>query len=197
MKITLLQDYLKDVEGNDMILFVDAYDVVLLAGAATIVDEFLRMKSQVVIGAEVESAPDPGLDAVYEARGLLQGPLPFVNSGTYIGYAHAVGAMLDEILLDLEQHHCLNGAGPELLDDQRWFTRYFLRRGSSPERITLDRHGVLFQTLHAVNPRDIQVLEGGAVHSRLTGNNPAILHGNGSSLDLLQHIARKVDSYRK
>jgi hypothetical protein len=131
--------------------------------------------------------------------------LPFLNAGCYMGKAWAVAAMLREVILDLETSH-LNGSaysqeGRRALadvDDQRWFTRYFLRhRKKSDVDVTaaLDTKGVLFHSLHGL-PRGVLVVDDshpGVVRSRHTGLQkvavPCFLHGNAGGRNELKRTA--------
>ena len=78
--------YLEDVADSDLILFVDAYDVMMLRPAADVERLFRQNGARLIVGGEKNCAPDPALSLLYSAEALAA-PLHYLNSGTYIGYA--------------------------------------------------------------------------------------------------------------
>lgn len=77
-----------------------------------------------MFGAETISSPDKAMALLYP---LAQSPLAggsndplhrFLNSGTILGRADNMLAMMNEILDDLALHHTLNGAAPYDVNDQ-------------------------------------------------------------------------------
>ena len=107
-KIDLLKEYLAEVPPTDLVLFVDAYDVLLLADAKLMIKRFNTLKAPVVFSAEYTCAPDKGLSLLYAHNTTMQ--FSYVNSGSYIGYVSNVRTMLDEVQRDIAVHHTLNGA---------------------------------------------------------------------------------------
>lgn len=196
-KIDLLQDHLRDKPADDVVLFVDAYDVLLLADTRHVVPLFESFNSSLVFSAELSCAPDGGLKLLYNSIAAAEsksGPFSFVNSGSYIGRVGNIQAMLDEVQKDIALHHTINGADPHRLDDQRWFNRFYLRqhaRSANQTRITLDHAGRMFHTLHGIPPDAFSSVPGatGSVHSATTGSQPCLVHGNGEGITTYQGIA--------
>jgi len=207
-KIALLKEYLADVPSTDLVLFVDAYDVLLLADAKHMIQRFLALKAPVVFSAEYTCAPDKGLSLLYAHNTTMQ--FSYVNSGSYIGYVSNVQVMLDEVQRDIAVHHTMNGADQYRLDDQRWFNRYYVRHQSDGS-IALDRTGILFHTLHDVPLSAFGTINGeenvGALHSGVVADKafavaseqtgadaaaagrPCLIHGNGNGLTVFKTLA--------
>jgi len=189
-KITYLTEYLTHVPCNDLVLFLDAYDVMLLSTAAEIRERFESFKRPIVIGAELGCAPDESMQVLYPKPKRGQ-PFYFVNSGTYIGYANDVRDMLVEISADIADHHSFTGASKHRLDDQRWFTRHYIRNQQS---IAMDVDGIMFHTLHDVEPAQIELVSGrsGVVRSSITDTQPCAIHGNGNGITTFHDISRRL-----
>ena len=207
-KVELLQEYLSKVADDDLVLFIDAYDVLLLADADKLIHRFLALNARVVFSAEYTCAPDKGLSLLYaNVTSTRATPFTYVNSGSYIGYVADVRTMLQEVQDDILTHHTFHGADRFRLDDQRWFNRFFVRHqtswwantskdGTDPviRSVALDRQGLLFHTLHDV-PLDAFKSTSGAVgslFSTVVRAQPCLIHGNGNGITTFRHLAAKL-----
>jgi tetratricopeptide (TPR) repeat protein len=126
-KVDLLRAYLADPDRNirdgDLLLFLDAYDVLLLPPARDLPAKFAALEidepGAVVFNSELACAPDGALRLAYPR--LAPGePFHFLNSGVYLGRVRDVRAMLDAVAADVAAHHVAFGADPFRFDDQRW-----------------------------------------------------------------------------
>lgn len=137
-------------------------------------------------------------------------PLPHLNSGLFIGYGWAVGAMLNEVLDDLAFHHGSGLADLAQVDDQRWCTRFLLRRtlgaparGAQPNGVlarvgaAVDVRGLIFHSLHAVAPDALAVVDAraGVVASAHTGTEPCFLHGNAGGRAALAAVTEALSTH--
>jgi len=194
-KITMLTDYLKDVDGDEIVLFVDAFDVLLLPDAKLIRERFADnfTGAKVVLSGEKACSPDKSSKFVFP--GLDYGkPFQFLNSGSYVGLVKHVRFMLEDVTADIAEHHSYTGASPLALDDQRWFTRYYLR---NPGVAAMDVDGVLFHTLHDIDPEELTVNKNdrGEVQgftSAVTHTSPCLIHGNGNGLDTFHVLVDRI-----
>ena len=111
-----------------MLLLGDAHFLVSRAW-----DQFFRRGVKIVFGAEMISSPDKAMALLYplassplaatEARdgvGGVDGGMRYLNSGTILGRADHMMAMMSEMMDDLALHHTLNGASAYDVNDQRW-----------------------------------------------------------------------------
>ena len=173
------------------LLSSDAFDVLLLPDAADIAARYAdNFKGRIVIGAELACSPDKSLDLVYPGVDKTK-PFQYVNSGSYIGLVKDVKMMLEDVSADIAKHHAFSGASPLALDDQRWFTRYYIR---NPGVIERDEMGILFHTLHDIDPKEFTNIEGepGRLYSNWTKSTPCLIHGNGNGLSTFHDLVRKV-----
>ncbi|CAN0284614.1 unnamed protein product, partial [Phaeothamnion confervicola] len=173
------------------VLFVDAFDTLLLPAAKDLVHRFLWLGADLVFGAELECSPDDSMRLLYPPH--LAAASVFLNSGTYIGRASDVRWMLDEVAEDLRRNHEAFGGDVLAVDDQRWFTRFFLRHANT-SHVVLDTSRALFLPMFAVPPLDIIVVPGDPAFLRYgpTGDSPCVLHGNGGSQARLKSLTEEL-----
>jgi hypothetical protein len=194
-KITLLWDYLKDVDDNEILLFVDAFDVLLLPDALDIRNRFADSftGSKVVLSGEKECSPDKSSRVAFPYLDYDK-PFQFLNSGSYIGLVKHIKLMLADVSEDIRAHHAFTGASPLALDDQRWFTRYYLR---NPGVAGMDVDGVMFHTLHDIGPDEFTVKKDSngvvlGMDSNVTHGSPCLLHGNANGLSTLHVLVDRL-----
>lgn len=170
-KLLYVRDYLENIPDTDLVLFVDAYDVIFLADENIIKDKFYSFNSPFVISAETNCFPFPELASAYPESPTL---FKYLNSGTYMGYAGYIKFLLNEFPIE------------ENKSDQGQLTKLFLRNS---HEITLDYYSELFLTLHGLKGNHIKLeKEPKLVHCLVTGSTPPIIHGNGLGKKLYQHI---------
>jgi len=99
--------------------------------------------------------------------------------------------MLADVSADIHKHHAFSGASPLALDDQRWFTRYYIR---NPGVIERDEMGILFHTLHDIEAEELVNVknEPGRLYSNVTKTIPCLIHGNGNGLSTFHDLVRQV-----
>ena len=191
-KVALLAAHL-DASGaaaDDLILFLDAYDVLLLPAAAQLRERFAALEREkqgaVVFNSEVNCAPDPSMRLLYGRT--PGGPFRFLNSGIYLGRARDVRNMLATVTADVEAHHASLGADPYRFDDQRWFNRFAI---AFPEHVHLDARASFFHTLQDMDASDFDIVDGDLT-SRISGAAPMAVHGNGNGITAFHDLSRRL-----
>ena len=115
-KIVAIDNILKEHASNDIICFIDAYDVLVNQNAEYVLDQFNHYQCDLLIGAELNCYPEK-----YKAQYPLSNAKNiYVNSGGYIGYKYAI-----ENVFRWRSYHdihyiCSDGG------DQSYFTEYYL-----------------------------------------------------------------------
>ena len=112
--------------------------------------------------------------------GYPEAPTPYryLNSGTWIGKAHAAEKMLAAVVEE---------AGKDFANanDQKLVADMFIQRRFG---IKLDYHARLFQSMHMTHDKplpfcdpylDIEVVEDGRFHNKRTDSMPSVFHFNG------------------
>jgi hypothetical protein len=182
-KLIFMQAYLKELPPDDVVLFVDGYDVLILANEKTIMDKFLTFNAPFVISAERNCYPYAHLASKYPESPTL---FRYMNTGTYIGYVSAIQKIIENLLpIDPKK------------DDQALCTLdYFVH----PEQYTFDYFCELFLPLCMIDADELVVNKDDmTVQCKGLKNSSCIIHGNGSS-PLYQMLydylfLNKIDEY--
>lgn len=159
LKINLLKKELYKHKDDDVILFVDGYDVLLNDTLENIVRTYLSFHSRVVFAAEKNCWPDRSLENSFRST---QYDNNYLNSGCYIGTVEELKRIFAEEIQDSE-------------DDQLYFQKQYL---SGKFDIRLDTETKLFQCVSA-DEDNIQITDEFKIKNTQTQNLPKILHGNG------------------
>jgi len=158
-----------DLADDDVVMFVDAFDVIFLKNKEIILERFLEANVPIIFGAE---------NYFYLGWGAnikrLYPPSPtsfrYLNSGCMIGYVSRMREILKWVLDHPEKSN-------KQLNDQVSFTIYYLLH---PGEITLDHYNRF--VLNSFNVKKEALLvdeEKKEVFVRETNGNPCVLHGNG------------------
>jgi GR25 family glycosyltransferase involved in LPS biosynthesis len=159
LKINLLKKELYKHKDDDVILFVDGYDVLLNDTLENITRTYLSFHSRVVFAAEKNCWPDRSLENSFRST---EHENNYLNSGCYIGTVEELKKIFAEEIQDSE-------------DDQLYFQKQYL---SGKFDIRLDTHTKLFQCVSA-DEDNIQITDEFKIQNTQTQNLPKILHGNG------------------
>ncbi len=163
-KLFFVREYLDHFPDDDLILFVDAYDVLFLANAKTILDKFLEKQMPCIFAAEhknCNSWPHHNLAQLYQ-----ESPTDFkyLNSGTYITYVGFFKQLLDD--MGIIEYIC----------DQGQLSVYYALH---QDEILLDYYCELFLPLVHVGRQNICLdRKNISVACLLTGTKTCIVHGN-------------------
>ncbi|XP_043236665.1 procollagen-lysine,2-oxoglutarate 5-dioxygenase 1-like isoform X2 [Amphibalanus amphitrite] len=156
-------------DKNKIIMFTDAYDVVINAPASQIVAAFLALKARVVFSTEGFCWPDATLASEYP---VPEKGKPYLNSGAFIGYAPE--------LYEIVTHKAIEDGG----DDQLYYTKIFLDKALRQKfDIKLDYTATIFQNLNGATA-DVELrFKGSDAYLQNTAYNtvPLVIHGNGVS----------------
>jgi len=180
-------------EGNDedIVLFTDAYDVLLVGNASELITMFESFQSDIVFATENFCHPDSHRASEYpkpkvnKYTGKENLPNRYLNSGTFMGRAGAIHKLFKTQSFKVQQ------------DDQRYWTDIYLsnynKRGIYGRNlISLDSKSELFMCLAGAandlvfeknhqsgNKRNIRGL-----YKHVNGSKPIFLHFNGDKTDL-------------
>lgn len=204
-KDELLLRHLRSLDGDEIILFTDAYDTFFLAGEAEILQKYQRIGKELLFSAETGCWPDRSLAASYPP--IESGPYKYLNCGGFMGPAKAV----IEFTLANESRP----GGDYGFSNQYQWTRTYIE---NPDRIGLDTNCEVFCTFFPEDPTKPKVIdlddpvalrqyydfakkrfesnftiENGRIFSRITGTWICHAHFNGRSKVLIKEdIAETV-----
>jgi GR25 family glycosyltransferase involved in LPS biosynthesis len=165
-KINLLKPYLQELDDDDILVFVDGYDVVFTRDIESALEAFNNnFPKDVVFSAEKACWPDSGLTNSYPK---VDSEYRFLNSGTFIGKVSELKKITEEEILDTD-------------DDQLYYTKKLL---SGRYSMQLDYSCSIFQTIEAAWD-DIKYIHNkydgrGDLINEVFDTRPIMVHGNGS-----------------
>lgn len=181
IKLTYVLEYLKDFPDDHIVLFVDAFDVIILDNKPTILKKFLDMKVPFVIAAEKTCFPYPNLASKFPTSTT---PFRFINTGTYIGYVGYVKKLLSEV----------TKISPDFKDDQAQMSLHYV---DHQDLYVLDYQCNLFFPLEAVESSEYIIdRDNFSVFCKATGTTPSIIHGNGNGKDRWNAIAQALKLHK-
>ncbi|KAE9552126.1 hypothetical protein FO519_004662 [Halicephalobus sp. NKZ332] len=184
-KIRLLKEYLIDqnFDSETIILFVDAYDVIITAFPTTILRRFLVEfpDKRILFGAESFCWPDKTLAPKYP---LVTFGERFLNSGLILGYAPELLELLENA--DIFDHE----------DDQLFYTKLYLDEKIRTDlKIGLDSISRIFFNLNgATDEAEVEFDDDGQaqIFHKSYNTHPAVIHGNGPSKIYLNFLENYV-----
>lgn len=171
-KVKAMHDFCATLPTDEIVAFVDGYDVIILDSPESIEQRFHILNADIVVNAE-KALWTPDLEALrsqYDTEPMHVGTWLFLNSGVYIGYAGKVRDMLAIMLYMFEKK-------TETADDQAAMHLLYL---ASRLRIKLDTSCHLTQCYSFIGDIDF-VYEPHKVINNITGTQPAFIHGNGKT----------------
>jgi hypothetical protein len=180
-KIFMTKRAIEHIPEDDIVCFVDAYDVLVNGSVEEMIRKFRSYRSDLVIGAELNSYPE-GYDHAYPATGSATNYL-YVNSGGYIGYKRAIAKLFEWKSSDEIFQICSHGG------DQHYFIQYYLAHvsaetcmlGSKMHRsVCLDTEAAIFQNMFKTNWSEFDFI-GGRLYNRALKQQPCFIHFNGAS----------------
>lgn len=151
----------QELVDYEYILFLDAYDVIALAGPDEILERFQAFHHPWVCAAELNLWPPTSIKR--EKYGSFETPYRYLNSGMYLAKREYLRECLERW-----------GVPDEIYSDQYWFASHYL---AEPGCIQLDTHCQLFQCLIS-SWWAFDVLPG-KLYNNYTKTYPLLLHHNG------------------
>ncbi|EJD75866.1 procollagen-lysine,2-oxoglutarate 5-dioxygenase [Loa loa] len=190
-KIRILRKSLGKYKDRDdlIILFVDAYDVILLGNEEQILRKFFTFFNgfRVVFSSEPFCWPNRNLAPKYP---LVNFGHRYLNSGVFMGFAPEIWSLIS--YRDVEDND----------DDQLYYTRLYLDKQIRLSlKMTLDSMTVLFQNLNGAS-NDVKLEMSGErsgmyfIYNFIYNTHPLVIHGNGPSKLYLNHLGNYIDPLR-
>jgi hypothetical protein len=167
-KIIAMDNIIKKHSDNDIICFIDAYDVLINQNLDYLLKNFNYYNCDLLIGAELGCYPDKYKDCYH----FINSKNKYVNSGGYIGYKYALQNLFNWKSIDNIYHICSDGG------DQSYLTEYFISNHS--DKIRLDVECLIFQNMHLVNWNELN-FNNGKLYNKILNKFPCFIHFNGGS----------------
>ena len=165
-------------EATDVILFVDAYDVLFVKEERVFMQQLALMVKHrshfVVFNAERNCWPDSFRNALYP---VVPSPWKFLNSGVLVATAGYMCRLM----------HYQNIQAVDMERDQRFWTTVYLEEYMKGGML-LDTGCTLFQTMVLLQDGDVVYLPQHGWLNTVTQSFPSIMHGNGDVGRYLRQI---------
>ena len=170
-KLVAMREFLATLPPNDVVCFVDGYDVTCFFDSTEVLEKFKAFGVDVLFSAETSCYPWSHVQQLYPATGSLY---RYLNSGGYMGYVAALQQVLSR---DMSACPC----------DQGYMTYYYLNHvhdKNATFKMDLDRGCVIFQSAYAI-PWSHFLIKEGRLYNKVTNTQPCFLHYNGQ-----QHLMK-------
>jgi uncharacterized protein YneR len=137
MKYDLTKNYLNSLDDNDIVVFVDAYDVLILQNYNTIIEKFKSFNKPIVLSQD--ATPRSLFLKYFHTRIFGQCNNTHINSGLYIGYVWALKILFNQMC---KYNDCNNKQN----DDQIMLTNTCNQHAFFKKYLTIDYDSILFYT---------------------------------------------------
>ncbi|KAM9752463.1 LOW QUALITY PROTEIN: procollagen-lysine,2-oxoglutarate 5-dioxygenase 1 [Menidia menidia] len=182
-KVRLLKEFLQDLTSEDqIILYVDSYDVVFSSGPRELLRKFQQGAHRLVFSSQNLVWPDRHLE---DRHPPVREGNRFLCSGGFMGFLPSVQELLSD------------WTGDDADSDQLFFTKIYI----DPEKrksinITLDSKCRMFQNLHGALDEVVLKFEDSRVRARnvLYDTLPVIVHGNGPTTLQINYLGNYIPS---
>jgi hypothetical protein len=167
-KIIAIDNIIKTHLDDDIICFIDAYDVLVNQNLEYLLENFKNFNCDLLMGAELNCYPMKYKDNYP----FINSKYKYVNSGGYIGYKYALQDLFIWKSYDIIYEICSDGG------DQSYFTEYFISKHS--DKIRLDTECIIFQNMYLVNWDELS-FENGKLYNKILNKKPCFIHFNGGT----------------
>ena len=170
-KITSMKKCINNIQSDDIVCFIDGYDVLINSNNEDIINKFKSYNCNILLGAELNCFPPDYKEKMDKINNNEINFYKYINSGGYIGYSKNIKDMLywksENEIIEI----CKNGG------DQTYIIEYYL---NNIENINLDIYCKVFQNMHLVSWKEI-IFNYGVVHNTVMNINPCFIHFNGGT----------------
>ena len=170
--------FLAECRDDQIVMFIDANDVIFYDNQENIKKKFLEFNKNIVISAEKNCSPDKEISEYYPEE-TKDETFRYINSGTYIGYVKDLKEMLNSynsgnncIKYNQQDDNIPGG----FISDQRCLHKYYLE---NLDKIAVD-HKQKIWSLGASTDRDNYDIEGyNKLYNKITNEQSSVFHTNG------------------
>ena len=172
-KLRVMKEYCHRLPDDDLVLFVDAFDVLILADKQEIVSRFLALDVPMLMAMEMNCWP---LKSSAPFHPPTSSPFKYINTGGYMGWVKAVRRWLDSFDGTLLSGKSDQGAAHKLFMEK-------------PHLYALDHWCAIFLCLFQV-PADAVLIDpvSRRVTCSYTNSSPCVLHANGRSFTIWNQV---------
>lgn len=186
-KIIAVDKYIANLNDSEVIVFLDAFDVLPVNGVNIerldyAISKYMDLE-KITFNSEVNCAPDPSLSKYFSN---IPGEWKYLNSGMYVGRVGQLKPLLSEIIntylkklpSDVQPLHDVMGD----FNDQLVFIKQYIKNSQT---IALDYNCIVLQTLfcgyvHCPPYHKLKIdYVNKTIFNTITRTYPLLVHGNG------------------
>lgn len=195
-KLSYVREYIKDLPDDDVLLFVDGYDVFFTGGKKEILSRFEKMGKDMVMSTEINYSHKPIQPGEKLSYPKAPSRFRYLNSGGYIAKIGKLKEVLAEIeKVENDPNHVCNSDYKKSRSDQILFHNYFLTHPN--DSFGRDYKCKLFLSLTRVEKAAVEVdKKGKKVRLIETNTKPVILHGCGKGYPLYKTLFNTLFSVK-
>ena len=163
---------IENYKDDDIIVFIDAHDVVLNSNTEEFIEKFKSLNCDILFSTEVNCYPtrykqkmDNIIPSDIESK--------YLNAGGYIGYVKNIKEMFNWKSEEHINSMCRRGG------DQAYFLEYFIENHDKVN-IKLDTDSYIFQCMLRI-PWEYFEFKNGRVYNKNNSTYPCFFHFNGGS----------------
>lgn len=175
-KLYHMRNALENLPLDDIVCFIDGYDVLINSDNKNIVDKFMSYDCGLLLGVELNCYPINLKDKMDEINTNTVNFYKYINSGGYIGYNKDVLDMLNW----KEDNEIIEMCKQENGGDQAYVMKYYINNYKNIN-IKLDIYCKLFQNMYWVSWDDF-IFKNGVGCNIIMDVNPCFFHFNGESM---------------
>ena len=170
IKLKIVNDYIQDLDNNDLIMVIDGYDILIASTEQDIIDNYNKITNnndKIIFSSEKGCWPDINLESQYPES---PSSYKYLCAGAYIANIGLMKKLFNDnkYIFDLDINE-LNR-----MDDQLFFTKLFLNNKSD---IILDYNNNIFNSMYN-GLYDLEFINN-KWYNKITQTYPIIFHANG------------------
>lgn len=177
-KPTNFLKFLNECRDDQIVMFVDANDVIFYDNPENIKKNFLEFNKNIVISAEKYCWPDREISKYYPEETKNE-QFRYVNSGSYIGYVKDLKEMLNTYSKErnCKKYNQIDDKIPDgYISDQRCMHKYYLE---NLDKIALDYKQKIWSICAGTNREDYDITKYNNLYNKITNQKSSIMHTNG------------------
>ena len=171
-KIKAVKKYIESFNDNDIIIFIDAFDVLISGHTNEIIEKFKLYNCDILVSAELNCYP-PFFKNDIDKIMPKEIKNKYINAGGYMGYVKHIKSFLEWKNINEIERICQHGG------DQTYILKYFIENYNKVN-IKLDTKSLIFQNMHLISWKEIDFREG-RVFNNILNTYPCFIHFNGGT----------------
>lgn len=178
-KPTNFLKFLNECRDDQIVMFVDANDVIFFDNPENIKKKFLKFNKNIVMSAEMYCSPDKEISEYYpeETKNEI---FRYINSGSHMGYVKDLKEMLNSYNpgTNCIKYNQKDNTIPDgYISDQRCMHKYYLE---NLDKIAVDHKQTIWSLGAGRNREDFEIKEYNYLYNKITNEQSSILHTNGN-----------------